>query len=247
MSVTFKPSRLAKVLERNEMTKKKEKAWVAAGVGAAADRRGNIRSILQAAVVVQATEEGQMATSGKRKATIPRDQQPAKRTAQGYQEEEWKTMDAIMDMRNLYMDKSIGLTPKQVAIAMGIIAKGINDLLKQSMAAKEMARSATGAAEAAANKKWEKDRCRWSILIHNADKWVGNNSNGFSLAEAIMAQIQEHWPHCAGLGHLPSWTVGGQQAAHQCVCHLRLSGAEGHLLQGAGQGDIGEEDWMGDD
>ena len=115
VSVTFKPSRLAKVRESNireEMTKK-EKAGAAAGAGASAgavagpDRRGDIRRFLQAAPGVQVTVEGQMATQGKRKATPPRDQQPAKRTAQGDQGEGWKTMDAMIEMRNQLMDKSI--------------------------------------------------------------------------------------------------------------------------------------------
>ena len=46
---------------------------------------------------------------------------------------------------------------------MGIIAKGINDLLKEGMA-----RAATDASEVVANKKWDE--------------------NGFSLAKAVKAQ-----------------------------------------------------------
>ena len=76
VTLTFKPRRLAKVLEsnRNEMIKKKEKAGLAVGVGVAmgvaqlvaADRRGDIHSFLQFLAGEQATVEGQTATLGKK-------------------------------------------------------------------------------------------------------------------------------------------------------------------------------------
>ena len=110
-NITFKPSRLAKVLEsnvRNEMTKKSDKSRAATGAAqlADADRRGDICSFLQAAAGLQATEDVQTTTLGKRKATMPRDQPAAKRTIQGYKEEDWEANNLMVNMRNNVMDKS---------------------------------------------------------------------------------------------------------------------------------------------
>ena len=61
--------------------------------------------------------------------------------------------------------------------------------------ANEATRLAVDAAEVAANKKWEEDRCRRSILVNNADKWASHINNSFSLAENTTAQIHRLTGH----------------------------------------------------
>ena len=143
----------------------------------------------------------QAATPVKRKATSPKEQ-----AAKRYQEEEddkdafeeaQEESDVMGDMQKELMEG--GLSPKQVAMAMGIFMKGFQALVKKAAkeavaaAIREVDRASMDAAEAAANKKLEEDRCRRSILIHNADKWVGHlsNSSGYSLAEVITVQIHK--------------------------------------------------------
>jgi len=93
-----------------------------------------------------------------------------------------------------------GLSPQQAAMVMGIVMKGFQALVKKAAkeavasAIREVDKANMDAAEAMVNRKIEEDRCRRSILIHNADKWVGHLSDTYSLAEHITAQVQRNWP-----------------------------------------------------
>ena len=60
--------------------------------------------------------------------------------------------------------------------------------------------------EAVTNMKWEEEKCRRSILIHNADKWAGHINNGFSLAENTTAQIHRLTGHTVLV--LDAFTIG---------------------------------------
>ena len=158
----------------------------------------------QVAVGDRAAAGGPAAAPVKRKAMSPKNQQAAKRT--GYQEEEEENkvleeaqeeMDVMVDMRRELL--GAGLSPQQAAMAMAVFEKGVMALLKEAAkeavtaAVKEVDRAGADAAEAAASRKWEEDRCRRSILIHNADKWVGHLNNSVSLAEHITAQIHKRF------------------------------------------------------
>ena len=199
------------------MTKKKEKSGTAAGAaaGAAAAKSGNnadIRSFLQAAAGGQASGGGrqagggqdQAATPGKRKPTSPMEQ-AAKRTE--YQEEEedddvfeeaQEENDVMECMRKELVDA--GMSPQQAAIAMGIFMKGFQALVKKAAkeaaaaVAREVDKANVDAAEAAVNRRMEEDRCRRSILIHNADNWLGHLSDKHSLAEHITAWVHINVP-----------------------------------------------------
>ena len=107
-----------------------------------------------------------MATGADRKpCTLPRDQQLAKSM-------EWEEKEDLMEaMRRKIMERA-GLAPQQAAMVMEAVIKGVRGTLQ------------------VANRKGEEDRCWRTNLIHNADKWVGNLNNNFSLTEHIMAKIQ---------------------------------------------------------
>jgi len=181
------------------------RSFLQAAVGGQAEVCG------QAAVAGQVTGGGQVANPVKRKATPPRGQHVAKKAAQGHKEKEEEEEDIFEEaqeemicnkreeLRKKLMERA-GLSPKQVELVWEVLddilkvaAMDIGDMATDM--ANEATRAAADAAEVATNKKWEEDRCRRSILINNADKWVGHINNGFSLAENTTAQIHRLMGH----------------------------------------------------
>ena len=173
---------------------------------------GDIRGFLQAAAAPakRGREEGD---------TSPRDQQVAKKTAQeGEEQLEDMEDDAVFDledkleaMRKKIMEKA-GLSSEQVSVVMEVLTEGIKDILQShireaaSAATKDATKAATEAAREDANRYREADRCKRSIIMHNADRWVGNVNNGYGLAENITAQIHRCMAHTVLV--LDAFTIG---------------------------------------
>jgi len=139
--------------------------------------------------------------------TSPRDQQAAKKPAQDDEEDEEGGGDIIEAMRRKIMEKA-GLSPQQVEAVMEVVIEGVKELLQKATkeVAASAAKEATKAAADAANRRWEADRCRRSILIHNADRWVGDADNGYGLAENITAQIHRCMAHTVLV--MDAFTIG---------------------------------------
>ena len=139
--------------------------------------------------------------------TSPRDQQAAKKPAQNEEEDEEEGGDIIEAMRRKIMEKA-GLSPQQVEAVMEVVIEGVKELLQKATkeVAASAAKEATKAAADAANRRWEADRCRRSILIHNADRWVGDADNGYGLAENITAQIHRCMAHTVLV--MDAFTIG---------------------------------------
>ena len=174
----------------------------------------DIRSFLQSAA-----SGGQVAevtrTPAKRgreaDGTPPADQQVSKKTAQEEGEGMGDVVDKLEAMRQKIMEKA-GLSPQQVAMVMEVVTEGIKEILQSytretvAAAAKEATKAATEAAREDASKYREADRCKRSIIMHNADRWVGNVSNGYGLAENITAQIHRCMAHTVLV--LDAFTIG---------------------------------------
>jgi hypothetical protein len=149
----------------------------------------------------------------------PRDQQAAKKTAQDGEEDVFEDAeDAMGDvedkleaMRKKIMERA-GLSPQQVEMVMEVVTEGIKEIMQTqtrlaaAAAAKEATKAATEAAREEASRYREADRCRKSIIMHNADRWVGDINNGYGLAENITAQIHRCMAHTVLV--LDAFTIG---------------------------------------
>jgi len=179
-------------------------------------RRKNSQSSQDIRIFLQAAASGgQVAASGGQGADVtrtpakrgreadgtpPADQQAAKKTAQEEGEGMGDVEDKLEAMRQKIVEKA-GLSPQQVAMVMEVVTEGIKEILQSytretvAAAAKEATKAATEAAREEASRYREADRCKRSIIMHNADRWVGNSNNGYGLAENITAQIHRCMAH----------------------------------------------------
>ena len=129
-------------------------------------------------------------------AASPRPEQAAKRTTQREDEEEDGENVQLVDMedtdegteepwqaklRQTIMEAA-GLTPEQASICMQHIKKTFKD---------KVAEEARKVAKKVFRDEVEASKCRRSILMHNADKWVAEDqmTMGYSLAERVTAAV----------------------------------------------------------
>jgi hypothetical protein len=185
-------------------------------------KSADIRSFLQAAAGGGGVLAGGRTPTkrGRVEGTTPPKEKPeAKRmTTQGASDEEDAFEDAQGEMENKMEEmkrkllERAGLSPQQAQKVMEVLREDLQDIIRVATkeivasAAKEAARSATTTVREEVNKQLEADRCRRSVLIHNADRWVKHFDNGYGLAENITAQIHR----CMGYTVLvlDAFTVG---------------------------------------
>jgi hypothetical protein len=98
----------------------------------------------------------------------------------------------LEEMRRKIMEK-VGLSPVVREDLLDIVRAATREAA--TAAAEEAARVATSAAREEERKLREADRCRCSIIIHNAHRWVSQIQNGHTMAENIMAQIHRFMAH----------------------------------------------------
>jgi hypothetical protein len=126
----------------------------------------------------------------------PRPEQAAKRSTQREEEEEGGETVQLIDMEDTEEDieepwqaklrqtimEAAWLTPEQASICMQHIKKTFKD---------KVAEEARKVAKRVYRDEVEAAKCRRSILMHNADKWVAEDqmTMGYSLAERVTAAV----------------------------------------------------------
>lgn len=175
----------------------------------------DIRNFLQNAAGQtggRAEDGGQAANTpskrGREEHTPPQDQQAKRMTQQESEEEEdafveaqEDTLEGRMEQMGKRIMERAGLSPQQLRLVMEVVQQDLREIVQvatreaATAAAKEATKTAMAAAKEAANKEMEADRCRRSILIHNADRWVPDMNNGLTIAENVTAQIHRCMSH----------------------------------------------------
>jgi len=182
-------------------------------------KSADIRNFLQAAAGGQTPNARTPSKRGRVEgSTPPRDKPEAKRMTQACSDDEEAFEDAqgdldskLEEMKRKLLERA-GLSPQQAQLAMEIIRADLQDIIKAvtrevvATAAKEATKTATQAVKETVNRQMEADRCRRSVVIHNANRWVGNYDNGYGLAENITAQIHRCMAHTVLV--LDAFTIG---------------------------------------
>ena len=228
VSVDFKLSRLTRLFIGTEMTKGKEADTAA--VPPTADQETVRQTAAETGrgsskpAVSQASKDlmksflgGKNQKRGREDwAASPKSDQAAKR-APARQEEEEVVLEDLEDteeeedeawqaqLRRTMMEAA-GLTPEQANICMRHIKKTFKE---------RVAEEAKRIAKKVFKDEVEVAKCRRSILMHNADRWVAPDvyTQGYSLAERVTAAVQRT---CGGMVTVVDcFAVGGWQEGRQ--------------------------------